>query len=126
MKRSDKTRPPRTEDAYSKFRTRWRHVLHIDQRIRDNDAPNCMQLAGELEVSRRTILRDIDFMKYDLGAPLDYDAARRGYVYGEPNWIMPTSESARASFSPCSSPKRPWPPTTERCGPTCSAACSAA
>ena len=90
MKRSaKKARPPRTEDTYSKFRTRWRHVLHIDQRIRDNDAPNCQQLAGELEVSRRTILRDIDFMKYDLGAPLDYDAAKRGYVYSEPNWIMP-------------------------------------
>ena len=74
----------------TKFRTRWRHVLLIDERIRYGEAPNCQQLAGELEVSRRTILRDIEFLKYDLGAPLEYDASRRGYVYTEPNWSMPS------------------------------------
>ena len=53
-------------------------------------APNCRQLARELEVSRRTVLRDIEFLKSDLGAPVKYDARRRGYVYTEPNWIMPS------------------------------------
>ncbi len=28
-------------------------------------------------------------MKCDLGAPLDYDPNKRGYVYTEPNWLMP-------------------------------------
>ena len=78
------------DDGYSKFRTRWRHVLLIDQHIRAGAAPNCTKLAQELEVSRRTILRDIDFMKCDLGAPLDYDAKKGGYVYTEPNWTMPS------------------------------------
>ncbi|MCY2928904.1 MAG: WYL domain-containing protein [Planctomycetota bacterium] len=77
-------------DSHAKFRTRWRHVLKIDQEIRAGRAPNCRQLAAELEVSRRTILRDIDFMRYDLGAPVEHDPKRRGYVYTEPNWVMPS------------------------------------
>ncbi len=76
--------------SYLKFRTRWRHVLHIDQRVRSGKAPNCKQLAEDLEVSRRTVLRDIDFMRYDLGAPVEYDPAKGGYVYTEPNWPMPS------------------------------------
>ena len=74
----------------TKFRTRWRHVLLIDERIRYGEVPNCQQLAIELEVSRRTILRDIDFLRYDLGAPIEYDPSRRGYIYTEPNWSMPS------------------------------------
>ena len=72
-----------------KFRTRWRHILHIDQSIRSGCAPNCGALAGELEVSRRTVLRDIDFLRYDLGAPIEYSPKRRGYLYTEPNWSLP-------------------------------------
>ncbi len=74
----------------TKFRTRWRHILLIDERIRYGHAPNCRQLAGELEVSRRTVLRDIEFLKDDLGAPIEYDASKRGYIYTEPNWNMPS------------------------------------
>ena len=88
LRKQGKSRKP--GDSYLKFRTRWRHVLRIDQEIRAGRAPNCRQLAEELEVCRRTILRDIDFMKYDLGAPIDYDPKRRGYVYTEPNWSIPS------------------------------------
>jgi len=89
--KKDRPGKPRTknQNGYSKFRTRWRHVLLIDQQIRSGKAPNCRQLASELEVSRRTILRDIDFLRYDLGGPVEYDASRRGYIYTEPNWDMP-------------------------------------
>jgi proteasome accessory factor B len=62
----------------------------IDQQIRAGGAPNCRKLSRELEVSRRTILRDIEFMKFDLGAPLDYDPKKCGYIYTEPNWVMPS------------------------------------
>jgi len=91
-RRSDSGRPKQRARSAShlKFRTRWRHVLHIDQRIRSGQAPNCKQLADDLEVSRRTVLRDIDFMRYDLGAPIKYDRAKGGYVYTEPSWSMPS------------------------------------
>jgi proteasome accessory factor B len=89
-RKTRKSRKCRKSAASPKFRTRWRHVLLIDQRIRAGKAPNCRQLAKELEVSRRTVLRDIDFLRYDLGAPVEYDPARRGYVYTQPNWVMPS------------------------------------
>lgn len=79
-----------TDGSASKFRLRWRHVMEIDRLIRAGGAPNCSELASKLEVCRRTILRDIDFMKYDLGAPLRYLPEKRGYIYAEPNWVMPS------------------------------------
>lgn len=85
-----KGRQPVGDRLHLKFRVRWRHVLLIDQEIRSGKTPNCRRLAEALEVNRRTILRDIDFMRYDLGAPVEYSAARRGYVYTEPNWSMPS------------------------------------
>ena len=33
--------------------------------------PNCQKIAAELEVSAKTIQRDIDFMRYRLGLPID-------------------------------------------------------
>lgn len=84
------TKQSRRQAGYLKFRTRWRHVLLIDQQIRSGEAPNCRRLAEELEVSRRTVLRDIDFLRYDLGAPVEYDHARSGYVYTEAHWSLPS------------------------------------
>ena len=89
-RRARKAKGAAREATYLKFRVRWRHVLLIDQRIRSGPAPNCRQLAGELEVSQRTVLRDVDFLRYDLGAPIEYDPANRGYIYTEPNWVMPS------------------------------------
>jgi len=89
-RRARKAKGAAREATYLKFRVRWRHVLLIDQRIRSGPAPNCRQLAGELEVSQRTVLRDVDFLRYDLGAPVEYDPAKHGYIYTEPNWVMPS------------------------------------
>jgi proteasome accessory factor B len=90
-KKSQKTKNSSTcnQDGYSKFRTRWRHVLLIDQKIRSGQPVNCTTLSAELEVSRRTILRDMDFLKCDLNAPIAFDAAHNRYVYTEPNWNLP-------------------------------------
>ena len=78
-----------SKQFHIKFRTRWRHIIEIDGMIRSGQAPNASQLAEKLEVSRRTIMRDLDFLRYDLGAPLRYDHGLRGFVYAEPNWSMP-------------------------------------
>ncbi len=80
----------RRDDLHIKYRSRLRHVMKIDQEIRSNCAPNCQRLAGLLEVSRRTILRDIDFLKYDMGAPIAFDPIRGGYVYTKPGWNLPS------------------------------------
>jgi proteasome accessory factor B len=75
--------------GYVKFQVRWRHVQLIDDRIRSGRPVTCKTLADELEVSRRTVLRDIDFLRYDLGAPVEFDAKRNSYVYTQPNWSLP-------------------------------------
>lgn len=66
------TRPP--------MERMWR----IHQSVSEGGYPNCRQLADELEVSSKTVMRDIDFMRDRLGLPLDYDAARHGYHYTAP------------------------------------------
>ena len=59
-------------------------MMHIHEKIRRNRFPNCSKLAKEIEVSTRTIKRDIDFMKYRLNLPIEYDARRYGYFYTKP------------------------------------------
>jgi proteasome accessory factor B len=56
-------------------------MLHIHEAIKRGDYPNAPALAGELEVSSRTIKRDLDFMKYRLNLPLEYHRTRYGYYY---------------------------------------------
>jgi proteasome accessory factor B len=58
-------------------------LLQIHKRIQAGEWPNCRQLAEEAEVSVRTIKRDLDFLKYRLRLPVEYDARRYGYYYTE-------------------------------------------
>ena len=58
--------------------------MQIHRRIQSGDYPNSTQLAEEIEVTTRTIKRDVDFMKCRLNLPIQYDARRYGYYYSEP------------------------------------------
>jgi predicted DNA-binding transcriptional regulator YafY len=62
----------------------WERMMLIHEKLKGNRYPNCTGIAREIEVSTRTIKRDIDFMKYRLNLPLEYDAQRYGYYYTEP------------------------------------------
>jgi proteasome accessory factor B len=66
-------------------------MQHIDREIRSNRYPTCSRIAGYFDVSRKSIQRDIDFMRFSLRAPIEYDRKKRGYTYiGE--WKLdPTS-----------------------------------
>ncbi|OVE76328.1 hypothetical protein BVX97_01465 [bacterium E08(2017)] len=57
--------------------------------IREGGYPNCSSLAKKWEVSSKTIQRDIDYLKYQLDAPIEYDSTRHGYYYTESNYRMP-------------------------------------
>ncbi|BCV24326.1 YafY family protein [Gelria sp. Kuro-4] len=64
--------------------------LHkIDQLIRQKRYPNVPALSRCLEVSTRTIERDLEFLRDRLGAPLKYDFKRRGYFYTNDSFSMP-------------------------------------
>jgi predicted DNA-binding transcriptional regulator YafY len=60
--------------------------------IQSQTYPNCTLLAEELEVSRKTIQRDLDFMRDRLGLPIAYDGAKFGFYYTEPVESVPEME----------------------------------
>ena len=58
------------------------HRIH--QLLQNREYPNCTKLAREFEVVRRTMKRDIEFMKDQMRLPIEFDARRNGYFYAEP------------------------------------------
>jgi proteasome accessory factor B len=56
-------------------------MTRIHQLLQNKEYPTCSKLAEEFEVCIRTIKRDIDFMKYRLDLPLEFDVRRKGYCY---------------------------------------------
>jgi proteasome accessory factor B len=65
-------------------------MLRIHQAIQSGDCPNASTLAGDLEVSTKSIHRDLEFMRDRLGLPLEYDASRFGYYYTQEVAAFPT------------------------------------
>ncbi len=61
----------------------------IDRKIQEGGYPNCTTLAREWEISRKTIQRDIEYMRYQLDAPITYSSKHRGYYYTEANFKLP-------------------------------------
>ncbi len=59
----------------------YERFVWFDRCVRNGRYPNASTLAERFEISRKTAQRNIDFMRDRLGAPLAYDAARRGYYY---------------------------------------------
>jgi predicted DNA-binding transcriptional regulator YafY len=64
-------------------------IVTIDGAIRDGGWPNARTLGSLLEVSPRTVQRDIGFLRDRLHAPVHFDPARNGYCYTEPDYALP-------------------------------------
>jgi predicted DNA-binding transcriptional regulator YafY len=67
-------------------------MLRLHNELNSGRFPNCRKLAEELEVSSKTIQRDIDFMRDRLGLPIEYDQLHFGFVYTEPVTSFPSVE----------------------------------
>jgi len=65
-------------------------MVQIHQAIRAGRYPNATTLAQELEVSVKSIQRDLEFMRDRLALPVAYDARRFGYYYTEDVEAFPT------------------------------------
>ncbi len=65
-------------------------MLRIHNLLERERFPNCQKLAAEMEVSPKTIQRDIDFMRYQLELPIEYDSVRHGFFYSETVHKFPT------------------------------------
>ena len=59
-------------------------ILTIHQAISRGRYPNCRKLADEIEVTQKTIQRDVSFMRDELDLPLEYNPVRHGYFYEKP------------------------------------------
>lgn len=76
----------------AKYKPQHARMLFIDRKIQEGGFPNCSSLAGEWEVSSKTIQRDLDYLRYQLDAPLEYSAKDRGYYYTEPRYQLPAMD----------------------------------
>lgn len=64
--------------------------MRIHQALRVSNFPNASALARDLEVSTKSIHRDIEFMRDRLQLPIEYDASRFGYFYTQEVSAFPT------------------------------------
>lgn len=55
----------------------------IHTQITQGKFPNCTTLAKLLEISKKTVAREIEYMRDTQGYPIEFDAAKRGYRYTE-------------------------------------------
>jgi proteasome accessory factor B len=65
-------------------------MLRIHEELRRGAFTNCTRLADTLEVSRKTIVRDIAFMRDRLELPIEFDARINAYRYTHPVSAFPT------------------------------------
>ena len=65
---------------------RFQEIFHA---IKTNRYPNRTQLARSIEVTTKTIQRDLDYMRYQLGLPIEFDYARGGYYFTKPTTDLP-------------------------------------
>ncbi len=56
-------------------------MLQIHEELQTGDPTNCKRLSQLLEVSPRTVQRDIDFMRDQLGLPIEYEPAEHVFRY---------------------------------------------
>ena len=65
-------------------------MLRIHDELRRQALVNCSKLARVLEVNRKTIMRDIAFMRDRLDLPIEFDARIQAYRYTHPVSSFPT------------------------------------
>jgi len=70
--------------------TRLERILYIDALIEDTRYPSVKTFTEHFEVSERTILNDIQFLKDRLNAPIQYSRFHGGYLYSDLTWRLST------------------------------------
>src|SRR3954462_3909664 len=74
-------------------------MMRLHSALKARQFPNCQKIATELEVSAKTIQRDIDFMRYRLGLPIDYHPQEFGFYYTEPVTGFPNIEVSEGEIT---------------------------
>src|ERR1700737_5032908 len=66
--------------------------------IKSGKFPNRIGLARSIEVTTKTIQRDLDYMRYQLGLPIEYDSIRGGYYFTRPVTDLPLFQLSEAEL----------------------------
>lgn len=69
-------------------KVKTQRILEMDKVIRSGCYPNAVKLGEMFEVSRSTIMRDLDFLRDRYQAPLEYDFYRKGFYYSNPTFAI--------------------------------------
>lgn len=73
-----------------KSRTPLYRMTRIHKQLVEERYPNCSSLAKAIEVSSKTIQRDIEYMRDQLALPIEYEGSKHGFCYTEPVTSFPT------------------------------------
>lgn len=73
-------------------------MLNIHRAVQSGTYPNATSLARELEVSTKSVHRDLEFMRDRMGLPLEYDGSRFGYHYTEEVSAFPSMQITEGEF----------------------------
>jgi predicted DNA-binding transcriptional regulator YafY len=74
-------------------------MMRLHAALKSQQFPNCQKIAAELEVSAKTIQRDIDFMRDRLGLPIDYHPQEFGFYYTEAVTGFPSIEVSEGEIT---------------------------
>src|ERR1700679_3613235 len=74
---------------YHATRPPLKRMKVIDQALRAGRWPTDKSTAAELEADPRTVRRDLEFMRYQLLAPIKSSRAQRGYYYTDKTYHLP-------------------------------------
>jgi predicted DNA-binding transcriptional regulator YafY len=75
---------------FRKTRPPLDRMLRIHQEVQGHTYPNSAVLGQKLEISTKTVHRDVEFMRERLNLPIEWDGARNGYYYTRPVTNFPT------------------------------------
>lgn len=83
---------PDTKKTDLQSRAPLSRMYIIHQFLKDGGLPNRRKLSEVLEISQKTVQRDIDFMRDQLALPIEYDEKNFGYRYTEPVLEFPSMQ----------------------------------
>ena len=80
-------------------RPQYYRIRRMVQMVREGadsgSLPNSTDFMNEFEVSRRTVARDLDFLRDEERAPLAYDDARHGFRLTDETYTLPPVRISR-------------------------------
>ena len=64
-------------------------IQWIDIQIRSEKFPNCKKISRHFEISQRQALRDIEYLRDSLNAPVEFSREKNGYFYSDLSYSVP-------------------------------------